>query len=51
MNNINIEDKIKVLEQLYVKEEDEDNKLLILYQIKKYKELLDVKSELQRELN
>lgn len=51
MNNISIEDKIKVLEQLYVKEEDEDNKLLILYQIKKYKELLDVKSELQRELN
>lgn len=51
MNNINIEDKIKVLEQLYVKEEDKDNKLLILYQIKKYKELLDVKSELQRELN
>lgn len=51
MNNISIEDKIKVLEQLYVKEEDKDNKLLILYQIKKYKELLDVKSELQRELN
>ena len=51
MNNISIEDKIKVLEKLYVKEEDKDNKLLILYQIKKYKELLDVKSELQRELN
>ena len=51
MNNISVEDKIKVLEQLYVKEKDEDNKLLILYQIKKYKELLDVKSELQRELN
>jgi len=48
MNNISIEEKIKVLEQLYVKEKDEDKKLLILYQIKKYRELLDVKSELQR---
>ena len=51
MNNISVEDKIKVLEQLYVKEKDEEKKLLILYQIKKYRELLDVKSELQRELN
>ena len=51
MNNISIEEKIKVLEQLYVKEKDEEKKLLILYQIKKYKELLDVKSELQRENN
>lgn len=51
MNNISIEEKIKVLEQLYVKEKDEDMKLLILYQIKKYKELLDVKSELQRDFN
>ncbi len=51
MNNISVEDKIKVLEQLYVKEKDEEKKLLILYQIKKYKELLDVKSELQRENN
>ncbi len=34
MNDISIEDKIKVLEQLYVKEKDEENKLLILYQIK-----------------
>ncbi len=51
MNDISIEDKIKVLEQLYVKEKDEEKKLLILYQIKKYRELLDVKSELQRELN
>ncbi len=51
MNNISIEEKIKVLEQLYVKEKDEEKKLLILYQIKKYRELLDVKSELQRELN
>ena len=51
MNNISIEEKIKVLEQLCVKEKDEDNKLLILYQIKKYKELLDVKSKLQREFN
>ena len=46
MNDISIEDKIKVLEQLYVKEKDEEKKLLILYQIKKYRELLDVKSEL-----
>ena len=46
MNDISIEDKIKVLEQLYVKEKDEEKKVLILYQIKKYKELLDVKSEL-----
>ena len=30
MKNISIEEKIKVLEQLYVKEKDEDNKLLIL---------------------
>ena len=30
MNNISIEEKIKVLEQLYVKEKDEDKKLLIL---------------------
>jgi hypothetical protein len=37
MNDISIEDKIKVLEQLYVKEKDEENKLLILYQIKKYR--------------
>lgn len=37
MNDISIEDKIKALEQLYVKEKDEENKLLILYQIKKYK--------------
>lgn len=51
MNDISIEDKIKVLEQLYVKEKDEEKKVLILYQIKKYRELLDVKSELQRELN
>ena len=51
MNNISIEEKIKVLEQLYVKEKDEEKKVLILYQIKKYRELLDVKSELQRELN
>ena len=51
MNNISVEDKIKVLEQLYVKEKDEEKKLLILYQIKKYRELLDVKAELQRELN
>ena len=51
MNNISIEEKIKVLEQLYVKEKDEDNKLLILYQIKKYKELLGVKSKLQRDFN
>ena len=51
MNNISVEDKIKVLEQLYVKEKDEEKKLLILYQIKKYKELLDVKSELQRDFN
>ena len=51
MNNISIEEKIKVLEQLHVKEKDEEKKLLILYQIKKYRELLDVKSELQRELN
>lgn len=51
MKNISIEEKIKVLEQLYVKEKDEEKKLLILYQIKKYRELLDVKSELQRELN
>ena len=51
MNDISIEDKIKVLEQLYVKEKDEEKKVLILYQIKKYRELLDVKSELQRKLN
>ena len=51
MKNISIEEKIKVLEQLYVKEKDEEKKVLILYQIKKYRELLDVKSELQRELN
>lgn len=51
MKNISIEEKIKVLEQLYVKEKDEEKKLLILYQIKKYKELLGVKSGLQRELN
>ncbi len=37
MNDISIEDKIKVLEQLYVKEKDEENKLLILYQMKKYR--------------
>lgn len=37
MNDISIEDKIKALEQLYVKEKDEENKLLILYQIKKYR--------------
>ena len=30
MNNISIEEKIKVLEQLYVKEKDEEKKLLIL---------------------
>ncbi len=51
MDNMSIEEKIKVLEQLYVKEKDEEKKLLILYQIKKYKELLDVKSELQRDFN
>lgn len=51
MDNMSIEEKIKVLEQLYVKEKDEKKKLLILYQIKKYKELLDVKSELQRDFN
>ncbi len=51
MNDISIEDKIKVLEQLYVKEKDEEKKLLILYQIKKYRELLDVKTGLQREFN
>lgn len=51
MNDISVEEKIKVLEQLYVKEKDEDKKLLILYQIKKYKELLDVRCKLQREFN
>lgn len=51
MDNMSIEEKIKVLEQLYVKEKDEEKKILILYQIKKYKELLDVKSELQRDFN
>ena len=30
MDNMSIEEKIKVLEQLYVKEKDEEKKLLIL---------------------
>ena len=51
MNNISIEEKITVLEQLYVKEKDENKKLLILYQIQKLLELLDVRYELQTEFN
>lgn len=46
MINISIEDKIKVLEQLYVKEKETNKKILILYEIKKYKELLDVRDRL-----
>ena len=36
MNNISIEEKIKVLEQLYVKEKAEEKKLFILYQTMLY---------------
>ena len=46
MKEINIEEKIKILEHLYELEKDEDKKLLILYQLKKYEELLDVKAKL-----
>ena len=51
MNKLKIEDKIKELEQLYILEKDQDKKLLILYQLKKYKELIDVRSKIQREFN
>ncbi len=46
MKKLSIEEKIEVLKQLYVLEKDEDKKMLILYQIKKYEELLNVKEEL-----
>ena len=46
MNNISIEDKIRILEQLYIMEKDDDKKILILYQIKKYEELLNVKTSI-----
>lgn len=46
MKKLSIEEKIEVLKQLYVLEKDEDKKILILYQIKKYEELLNVKEEL-----
>lgn len=46
MKKLSIEEKIEVLKQLYVLEKDEDRKMLILYQIKKYEELLNVKEEL-----
>ena len=46
MNNISIEDKIRILEQLYIMEKDNDKKILILYQIKKYEELLNVKTSI-----
>ncbi len=46
MKKLSIEEKIEVLKQLYVLAKDEDKKMLILYQIKKYEELLNVKEEL-----
>ncbi len=46
MINLSVEDKIKVLEQLYVKEKNIAKKMLILYQIKKYKELINVKYQI-----
>ena len=46
MNDISIEDKIRILEQLYIMEKDNDKKILILYQIKKYEELLNVKTSI-----
>lgn len=51
MNKLKIEDKIKGLEQLYILEKDQDKKLLILSQLKKYKELIDVRNKIQREFN
>ena len=46
MKKLSIEEKLDVLKQLYVLEKDEDKKMLILYQIKKHEELLNVKEEL-----
>ena len=46
MKKLSIEEKIAVLKKLYALEKDDDKKILILYQIKKYEELLNVKEEL-----
>lgn len=46
MKKLSIEEKIAVLKKLYALEKDEEKKILILYQIKKYEELLNVKEEL-----
>lgn len=46
MKILSIEEKIKSLKKLYALEKDENKRVLILYQIKKYEELLNVKRNL-----